>query len=275
MEVGVYSRPLRLLTAGLLVFSRAHLFVLLLAVMLATDPPITPLMLLEFFALFVVLPASAGWGMMRLARAQLAIDDDALVITQRGLRVEVPAAAIAAVTPWRMPVPGPGLAIRLKSGRRLAYGIQVAELPGALRALARIGLCPPDVLAQPSVGYAGARHPARRWYHWVGKFVAFALLPTALLFNVHQRIAYGGLLGEYYLLGLQSYLRTFAIYWSTVIVYLVLYASVWRAAAEVTVGLSAALAPSRVGRVRRVVELVAAVGYYAGVPLLLALRFLE
>src|SRR5439155_1664298 len=52
--------------------------------------------------------------------------------------------------------------------------------------------------------HARARGAPRRWHHLLGRFAGFALLPTAVLFNAHQHIAYGGLVGEYYLLGLGS-----------------------------------------------------------------------
>ena len=112
-----------------------------------------------------------------------------------------------------------------------------------------------------------------RWYHLAAKFPLFALLPTAVLFNAHQHIAYGGLLGQYYLHGLRAYLLTFAVYWVTVAIYLVLYASTWRALGEAAALLAAWTAPSRAARVRRGVEVGCRVLYYGGVPVLLALRF--
>ena len=73
-----------------------------------------------------------------------------------------------------------------------------------------------------------------------------ALGPAAVLFYTHQHIAFGGLLGEYYLMGLGPYLRTAAVHWATVTVYLLLWAGVWRGAGEVVAWAAAALAPSLV-----------------------------
>jgi len=95
-----------------------------------------------------------------------------------------------------------------------------------------------------------------------------------VLFNAHQHIAYGGLLGEYYLLGLGSYVETFAVHWLTVTIYLVLYASVWRGVAEGGCLLAACVAPARAAGVRRAAEIGCRVAYYGGVPVLLVLRFL-
>jgi hypothetical protein len=57
-------------------------------------------------------------------------------------------------------------------------------------------------------------------------------------------------------------------------VYLILYASAWRAAAEGGALLAAWLAPARAANVRRIVEIVCQVTYYGGVPLLVAWPFL-
>jgi hypothetical protein len=144
-----------------------------------------------------------------------------------------------------------------------------------LNALAASGVVAARLANHPMVVYAQAKHaiPRRRWYHRVGKFVLFALLPTAPLFNVHQYIAYGGTWGEYYLLGLRSYLTTFAVYWSTISIYLVLYASVWRGLAEVVAMLAAWILPERAPAVRRTVERACSILYYAGVPAIVAVRF--
>jgi hypothetical protein len=106
------------------------------------------------------------------------------------------------------------------------------------------------------------------------KFPGFALLPTAVLFNAHQHIAYGGSLGQYYQEGLAAWLRTFAEYWIWVCIYLVLYASACRAAAEGVALLAASAGSALAARVRRTVELVCGILYYAGVPALVAARFL-
>ena len=113
-----------------------------------------------------------------------------------------------------------------------------------------------------------------RWYHLVGKFVAFALLPASVLFYTHQHIAYGGTFGQYYLEGLGPYVATLVTYWVTVAIYLVLYAGVWRGLGEGVALVAARVAPSRAARVRRAVEVTCRVLYYGGAPLLLVARYL-
>jgi apolipoprotein N-acyltransferase len=107
----------------------------------------------------------------------------------------------------------------------------------------------------------------------VAKFPLFALLPTAPLFNVHQHIAYGGTLGQYHLLGGRAFAADLALHWATVSICLVLWASVWRGLAEAAALAAAHVAPARAARVRRAVESACWWLYYAGVPLLLLLRF--
>jgi apolipoprotein N-acyltransferase len=123
--------------------------------------------------------------------------------------------------------------------------------------------------------WARARSPwRRRWSDRLAKFPLFALGPAAVLFYTHQHIAYGGLFGEWYLLGPAAWLRTLALHWATMTIYLGLYAAVLRAVAEAAALLAARVAPPRAAGVRRAVERACQVAYFGGVPLLLALRFL-
>ena len=165
------------------------------------------------------------------------------------------------------------------SGRlRRAYGmLPPGDIRNCLLALSERGgiAAARAAVDHPTMVYAHAKAAAGawRWYHLMAKFPLFALAPTAVLFNAHQHIAYGGPLGEYYLYGLGAYLETFAIYRATVTTYCVLYASVWRGLAEGVALLAAHVAPSRAARVRRAAEIACRVLYYGGVPVLLALRF--
>jgi hypothetical protein len=276
-RVRAYGRLARGVAGTLVVISHGSLPLLLAAVVLATDPPILAPDLIQLFLLLAALPAGGAWLLARAADAVVEVDPAEVVVRRRRQRIEVPTAAIVRVTAWRLPLPAPGLALRLQSGRALSYGLELSDpaaLVDALAEVARISNIPVSA-THPLLVYAHARTAVhRRWYHAFGKFVLFALLPTAVLFNTHQHIAYGGLLGQYYLLGLGAYLRTFVVYWATVAIYLVLYASAWRAGAEGTCLVAAAVAPSRAARVRRVAEMVCAIGYYAGALVLLGLRFL-
>jgi hypothetical protein len=264
--------------AALFAISRLSLPLILVLVLLSTDPPITPPVLVRVVLLLAVLPGAAAWMMQRAFAARLEVDSTRLTVHRRGTRVEVPGAAIARIRPWRLPVPSAGFSLQMKSGRRLPFTIQTRDPLPLIDALAGIGAAPAAqaAAADPSVIYADAKAAAapRRWFHVVGRYPLFALAPGAVLFNAHQFIAYGGTFGEYYLLGALSYARTFVVYWLTVTIYLVLYASVWRGAAEAGCLFTAWLAPAYAARARRIAETVCQVSYYGGVPALLALRFM-
>jgi apolipoprotein N-acyltransferase len=261
--------------AAAFIVSRTSLPVMLLAVLLS-HIPVMPLTILRWFALFFGLPALAAAGVARALTARVRLAADEVTISRAGLRVDIALAAIARVAPWRLPLPCPGFGIVLASGRRLGQVIGASDPTPLLRALAEHGVGGAAAATEhPTIVYARVRadHGRWRWTHLLARFPLFALGPTALLFNVHQHIAYGGLLGQYYMLGLGPYLQTFAVYWATVTIYLVLYASLWRGLAEPICLLAAAVAPSRGAWVRRGAEIIIRAVYYAGVPALLALRF--
>jgi hypothetical protein len=271
-----YPLAWRVVAALLVAAGGTSLVLILLAVLVATDPPVTPPVLFEWVTLGALVPATAAWLIRRACAAEIAVDGGALVMRRSRLRVEVPVTAIARIVPWTIPLPAPGLWLRLRSGRRLRYGFAGRDLTSLVSALAEAGVDAADAAENhPTVVFAATRatHGSRQWLRHLVKFPLFGLLPTAILFNAHQYIAYGGTWGEYYLLGPLSYARTFAVYWLTVTIYLVLYAALWRGAAEAAVLASAWLAPARADQMRRLAEWAARIGYYGGVPVLLALRF--
>lgn len=264
----------RVIGATLFAASRLSLPAMLFAILLS-HVPVTALTVIRWFGWFFVLPALGAAAIARALAARMSVGEE-LTIRRAGVRLDVPRAAIGRVTPWRVPLPGPGFGIVLASGRRLGHGIAAPDPRPVLVALAEHGV-PTAVAAamHPVIVYASAKaaHGRWRWPHLLARFPLFALGATALLFNVHQHIAYGGLLGQYYMEGLGPYLLTFAVYWATVTIYQVLYASLWRGLGEPVCLLAAAVAPSHAARVRRAAELTIRVLYYAGVPALLALRF--
>lgn len=231
-----------------------------------------PLRLLRAFSLLCLAPSIAAWLLKRAFAVTVKIANGVLVLENRRRRIEVPCGAIDRIVPWTLPLPGGGFWLRLGSGRRFRYGLQVTDPVAVIEALAAAGAAQ-DVRAavrQPAAVYARSvfAHPGR-WYHPLLKFVVFALVPTLPLFRLHQWIAYGGTFGEYYMFGWKAYLLAFAIYWASFSVQLVLYAAVLRAVAEPIVWGAAHVAPDSVPRVRRLVETVNRCLYYGGVPLFL------
>jgi apolipoprotein N-acyltransferase len=279
IEGRAYAWPLRALVGLLLACAGASLVLIFAAVVLGTDPPLVPRVLVWYVAVQVVAPWAAARALAETAAATLAIEGGALVIQRRRLRVEVPLDAIVQVRPWTLPLPGPGLAFRLRSGARLGWGLQLADPSSLLAALERAGVAPARAATDhPIVVWARARGAGTRpwhWYHYLLKFVVFGAPPGLILFRLHQWIAYGGTFGQYYMEGVRPYLESLALQWVAVVIYLVLWAAMLRGAAETLCLLVADVAPSLAARVRRLAELGCAIGYYGGVPLILGLRFLS
>lgn len=273
-----YPPSWRIAAAVLTAISRGSLLALLALLLFFDTRLANPLRLIRAFAALCLAPGIAAWLLERAFAVRVSTQSDTLVLQRRRQRIEIPCDAIDRVVPWTIPLPAGGMWLRLRSGRRFRYGLQVADPIALIDALADAGA--------PEHVRAASRHPAalytrwknmvpRRWYHPLLKFVVFALVPTLPLFRLHQWIAYGGTFGEYYTYGLKAYLLGFAIHWITITIYLVLYAAALRAAAETAALTAACATPSRAPRVRQAVEIAHRVLYYAGVPVLLIRLFLS
>ena len=267
LAVRCYRRPWRAVAATLFALSRVSLPWILWRVWTAVDPPITPPLLAQMLLVVWALPGAAAWLIGRAFAARARVDATSLTIVRDGQRATVARDRIAAVVPWRLPLPEPGFGLRLGDGRQAALAIAARD-PSPLSAA-----LDPAALRHPLMVWAAARPPAPGAWYYLRRYVLFALFPAAVLFNAHQHIAYGAFLGEYYLLGLRAWLSTAAIYWATLGAYLLLYASAWRGLVEVVALFAAWAMPSRAAVVRGVVERVDQIAFYLGVPLLLALRF--
>jgi apolipoprotein N-acyltransferase len=245
-------------------------------VLLATDPPITPPVLVRLSAVGIAAPFVLEQILRWRFRARTSSDGDTLVLEFRQFRLGIPRERLRGIEPWRVPLPAPGLSLLLADGTRLRERIEVADPYAWAQVHGLPWETPASVLQQASVALAHSRaqQPRWRWYHYATKFAVFALLPAALLFQVHQHIAYGSLWGEYYLRGLSSYLRTWCVYYGTVVIDLLLYAGLWRSATEVALWLGCMFRPDLAPALRSLGERACSLGYYVGVIALLALRFL-
>ncbi|HXJ33405.1 MAG TPA: hypothetical protein VMS22_05130 [Candidatus Eisenbacteria bacterium] len=262
----VYARAGRIAVAVLLGVGAIALLLLMRAVVLRDD--VTPEATVATFAWLTLLPWTLARLLDRAWAGEVDVADGLVVLRRRDRRVEVPVASIAGLLPWRLPLPGPGLGLRLASGRRLAYELRPADLAALVDALE-----PRGATASPVVVYARGRR-ARAWYHPVLKFAVFGFAPAAIFFNAHQFIAYGGTFGQYYLEGPGAWLRTLAVFWATMVVYLTAWATLWRIGAEAIVLAAAHAMPVATPGVRRAVEIACWLAYWVGVPAMVALRFL-
>lgn len=268
-----YPFAWRLIAASLRALSGVSLPLLFVLLLTASDPPLSPPLLLRLFAIWVVAPATAAWLIDRALRIDIRITETSIELTRRDVSITVPRESIRRIVPWRVPLPHAGFSLALASGRSFNWHVGLADPGPFIDALSRSTAG--HVTTHPTFLYAQAKAPyASSLARWLAKFPAFALLPAAVLFYTHQAIAHGGLFGEYYTFGLAAYLTTFAVYWSTIAIYLVLYASIWRILIELACLAAAWIAPRVAHDVRRWSERVGAVLFYGGVPIILALRYL-
>jgi apolipoprotein N-acyltransferase len=237
-----------------------------------------PLRLVRTFTVTCLAPGLASWLLGRVFAGRLTIDRDTVVLERPGERAEIPCTSIARLVPWTLPLPAAGVSLQLRSGRWFPWRLQIADPVAFGDALADAG-APESVrlgARTPAALYAASTAIARgRTDHPMLKFVAFALLPTLPLFRLHQWIAFGGTFGEYYMYGLGAYLLGFAIFWSSSIVHLVLWAAVLRAVLEPLVAAVAWRAPDRTLAARRAVEATLRVLYYGAVPVFLLRLYLQ
>lgn len=268
--VSVYPPPWRWFAAVLVVVSRLSPPVLF-GILHFGWPPLTEPLLFRLFVILFLLPAMAA-GLVRRAFAfDLQVCADALEIRRGTNRFAFERGAVDTAKPWHLPLPGPGVTLRSAD---FTYAVQVDDPSPILRMLDdRIET---EVRLPATVVYGQARSAVgrARWHHLVGKYGLFPLPIVLLLFRLHQYLVYGGTFGQYYTEGLQPYLSTLGYYWIVVVTNLVLYASVWRGGAEAASFLLAWAKPARALAVRRWAERVVQIAYYAGVPALLARRFL-
>ncbi|WP_375765326.1 hypothetical protein NR798_26810 [Archangium gephyra] len=228
-------------------------------------------------------PALAGWlallalglfGLTRLIRwltaATFSVEPSRFVLQRRGDRFEIPATSVESARVWRLPMPGAGVSLRMKSGRGFQYGLRVADPLPVLEAMGKEAHHPLTAFA-----HARATVIRRRWSHVALKFVLFPLVPTVIMFQLNQRITYGGPFAQYRMYGLGPYLQSFFTYWIYFTALLVLFASLWRVLSELVAFAAAWISPGRARGVRRFVEVASAVLYYGGFCSLVAWRFLQ
>jgi hypothetical protein len=277
--VHAWRPALRLLAATAMVLSAVnllHLVALSLLGILEGYDVLSPLDMLIRLAVFSLLPTVLAWLLGRFTAATLLVEPSRLVLAPRGVRFELPRESVTGVEPWRLPLPGAGVALRMKSGRLFQYRLQVPNPTPLLTALGGSLPSATAAAAHPSSRFGQARHDWRpRFFDKPAfKFGLFPLFPTAVMFRAHQYITYGGAFGEYDTLGLGAYLKTFAGYWIGFTTGLLLFACFWRLLAEALAFPLTWLMPTRARGIRIASEWLCRLVYYVGFPALMAQRFL-
>jgi apolipoprotein N-acyltransferase len=275
-NVAVLPAAARLAAGALRSFARLSLLWMLAAMALGEGglQSNTLAQIRSFVALFLV-PEAAAWCVLLAFRARACVSDGQLVLSRGARRIELALHELAAVQPWRLPIPGSGATLRLTSGERWRYGLAHAD-PGALaQALAAAG-GPPVVepIRSRATAYAQARQatPRGRLDRLPAKFVLFPLLLALPAFRLHQHIAYGGTFGEYQSFGLTAYLSTFALWWAAWVIGVVLCAAALRAAIEAGTLMAVLLRPAQATAARGWLERAGLALFYLGLPAWLLLR---
>ena len=278
-EASLLSPGWRLTAGSLRLVAALGLAWLGLDMLLRVGLQVQSLSQLKLFAFAVVLPSLGAWGIGRAFATKARIAAGALVLEQRGRRIEIPLASIVALRPWRLPLPRGGVSLQLASGQRWPQGLALADPSRLWRALAAAG-SPARIdgpLSARLVDLAQVRAATRRrWLDHGGvKFALFPLLPAAVAFRLHQMIAFGGPLGEYYTYGLKAWLTGALIWWASWSIGLMLFAAALRVGIEAATLLALPWSPLRALAVRDALMWLARATFYLGVPAWLALRLLS
>ena len=234
---------------------------------------------LRLFAVAVVLPLLAAWAIERMCAARVQIEGSMLVLDQRRQRIELPLTSLSGLRNWRVPLPRNGVDLRLAAGPYWTRGLALAAPLALQRLLAAAGVTGrdegrlADALAELAQTRADARRP--RLDHGLVKFALFPLLLALVAFRLHQVIAFGGSLGEYYSFGLGAYLSGLLIWWASWSIGLMLFAAALRIAIETVVATAIMLRSSNAAALRDAMEWLSRLAFYVGVPVWLALRLLS
>jgi apolipoprotein N-acyltransferase len=230
------------------------------------------LQLLRMFAAVCLIPEGAAWALLRACTAQVMRTDGLLVLTRGARRLDIPLQDIAAVEPWRLPLPSSGASLRLNSDEHWPQGL---ALPDAWALASALGV---PVHERPPLrtGWASARsraqQPLSRLARPVFKFLLLPFLLAVPAFQLHQKIAYGSPFGEFYSYGLWAYLKAFAMWWAAWIAGVVLCAAAVRALIELAAFAGGLLRPQHATASRVWLERLGLLALYLALPTWLLLR---
>jgi apolipoprotein N-acyltransferase len=231
---------------------------------------------LRLFGFAVVLPLILAWVSRGAWRASVRIDADALLLQSRSLRIEIPLASLATLRPWALSMPGPGVDLVLRSGRRLGFSIGIDDPLALLHAFARAGAdvrwdSPASEGRARDVG-ARARAGWPRLDHALVKFGLFPLLMSLPAFRLHQHIAFGATFGEAYTFGVGAWLTGLLIWWGAWAAGLMLFAALLRMLVEIAMQLAARVPGVDVFAARAWLDGAGRSIYYLGLPAWMMVR---
>ena len=266
--------PAARVVAGVLrAFARGSLLWMVIAFLLADGSwPTNTLAQIRLFSALFLAPELAAWLVLRAFVARATLEPGRLVLTRGKRRMELALQDIAAVEPWRLPIPARGALLRLASGT--AYGLAHANPVALARVLVAAGVAAPAQSPTRTSLYAQARGAIRRGRldHPLVKFVLLPLVLAVPAFRLHQHITFGSSFGEYEAFGLKAYLAGFALWWAAWAIGVVLTAAGVRAAIEAGTLATLIVRPGQAIDARRWFERLGLAVLYLGVPLWLLVR---
>ncbi|MCU0755541.1 MAG: apolipoprotein N-acyltransferase [Xanthomonadales bacterium] len=260
---------LRLFTAGGLVW-------LLLRMFTVDGFQVNSLVQLQIYGAAVLLPLLLAWALRTWNAATLKIEGAHLLICQRHRRIEVPWLNIASLEPWRLPLPGPGVELRLASGQRAPVALTGVEATTLQRLLTALGHHIATAASFPGDGFHAARRAAhRQWLdHGAVRFGLFPMLLAIPAFRLHQLIAFGGSFGEYLSFGAAAYAKGFLIWWGAWSLGTMLTAALLRIMIEAVMLAGHAVSPAAMPSWRNLAEGTGRAAFYGLIPVWLFWRVL-
>lgn len=267
LNATVYVLPplARLVAGALRAFARGSLLWMGAAMLMDGQLQSNTLAQIRLFATLFLAPELASWCVLWAFSAKATIAQNTLVMRRGSRSLQIPIPDIVAALPWRVPLPGPGLSFRLASGALWPYFIQLNNPAKFVHELAAAG--------GPAVQTSDVLLPPRLAHSFI-KFLVFPTLLALAAFRLHQNIAYGGSLGQYYTFGLQAFATSFMLWWAAWFIGVTLCAAAVRAVIEVTTRLVALWRPAHTLTDRGLLERLGLVVLYAGMPGWLAMRAL-
>ncbi|MBB5018029.1 apolipoprotein N-acyltransferase [Chitinivorax tropicus] len=272
-SVAVLPLPARLLASALRAFARCALIWLALSILLDDSLRVQAWAQIRLFMSLCLVPEAAAWFVLRAFAATASIESGQLVLRRGKDSLMLPLADIRAVEPSWLPLPTPGLAIHLRSGRPWPYTLAVPDPAKLMRVLTPIDTAQ---TSKPSIiALLAQTREATRPGRIAHPLVKFALLPLALsliAFNLHQHIVYGSLFGEYYVLGLKAYLTTLLLWWGGWLIGMTATAAVLRLGIESITLVATWAKPQHAADTRYLIERMGLLVLYVGVPVWLLIR---
>ena len=265
VKVAVLPPAARLAAGVLRTFARGSLLWMGAAILFGDTLRGNTLAQIRTFAGLFLVPEIASWCVLHAFAARASMENGKLVLARGVHRLELAVRDIAAIRPWRVPVPCPGATLQLVSGERWRYGLAIAQPAALARALFPAGRASRQAA---ELTYAKVRAAVRRGRldHPFAKFVLFPTLLAIPAFRLHQHIAFGSSFGEYDLFGLKAYLIAFSLWWAAWTIGVVLSAAALRAAVEAGTLLAVVLRPVKATEARRWLERFSLAALYIGPP---------